>query len=501
MKRYINKILLLTVALVTGLGCADLEEELFSEVTNDNFYQTEEDFISALGVAYTNLYGIFDNYFALQEVTSDEIIVPQRGQDWADNGAWARLHQHTYTLLDPAIGGGWTFCFQGINACNRLIETFQEAGDQVAGSAKFVSELKVLRGLYYYMLLDLYGNVPIVENFTVPVDFAPTNNSRQEVFDFIEQDIKANMDALDTDLSLANYGRMTQWSARAILAKLYLNAEVYTGTARWQDAIAECDAIINSGKYSIEENYFDNFDTDNNNSLENVLAIPFDPQFAGGMTPHMRSLHYANQETYNLTAQPWNGFCSLQEFYDSYEDGDVRKANLLEGQQFSASGEPLTDPGADNAPIVFTPEVNELAPNARRDAGTRIGKFEIALGATQNLDNDYPIFRFGDIILMKAEALFRQGQTGGEALALVNQIRERASVAPLAQLTEDDLLAERGREMFAESYRRQDLIRFGKYTGEWKFKSTSPEYVTIFPIPRDQLNSNANLNQNPGYGE
>lgn len=503
MKRHINKVLLLTALLMTfSQACTDLEEELYSAVTEENFYQTEDDFASALGVAYTSLYPIMDNYFALQEVTTDEMVVPQRGQDWFDNGAWIRLHKQTYTFEDPAIAGGWTYCFQGINACNRLIETFEEAGEQVEGADKLISELKVLRGLYYYWLLDLYGNVPIVDRFTVEADFAPTNNTRQEVFDFVESEVMENMGSLDTELSLGNYGRMTQWSAHAILAKLYLNAEIYTGTPRWQDAVAQCDAIINSGKYSIEENYFDNFDVDNENSLENILAIPFDPKFAGGMNVHMRSLHYANQQTYNLTEQPWNGFCSLQEFYESYEDTDVRKQNFLVGQQYSAAGEPLVDPGANNAPIIFTPEINEIAPNARRDAGVRIGKFEIENGATSALDNDYPIFRYGDILLMKAEALFRQGQTAGEALTLVNQIRERAdaSVAPLTELTEETLLAERGREMFAECYRRQDMIRFGKYaSGTWFEKDPRPDYVRIFPIPRDQLNSNANLNQNPGY--
>jgi hypothetical protein len=502
MKRFYNRLLLLTGGLFVSLGCTDLEEELFSDVTTDTFFQTEEEFISALGAAYTNLYGFAgDGWFVLQEVSSDEMIVPQRGADWFDNGAWARLHTHQYTERDPAINGGWNLAFQGINACNRLIETFEEAAERVTGGDKFIAELKVLRGFYYYMLLDLYGNVPIVDRFTVAADFAPENNTRQEVFNFVETDIRDNIDLLDTEVGINNYGRMTQWAAHAILAKLYLNAEVYTGAARWQDAITECDAIINSGQYTLENNYFANFETENQDSRENILAIPYDPQQAPGHNTHMRTLHYANQETYNLTSQPWNGFCSLQEFYDSYEDEDVRKANLIVGPQFNASGELMTDPGANNDPIIFTPEVNELAPNARRDAGARIGKFEIALGATPDLDNDYPIFRLGDIMLMKAEALFRsQGDAQGEALTLVNQVRERASVGPLERLTADELLAERGREMFAESYRRQDLIRFGRYTsGTWKFKNPSPDYVRLYPIPLDQLNSNSNLNQNTGY--
>ena len=500
MKRFYNKLLLLTGVLVTSLGCTDLEEELFSDVTVDSFFTTEEEFISALGAAYTNLYGISgDGFFILQEVPSDEMIVPQRGADWFDNGAWARLHTHQYTERDPAINSGWTFGFQGINACNRVIETFEGAADRLEGSEKFIAELKVLRGLYYYMLLDMYGNVPIVDRFTVPADFAPTNNTRQEVFNFVEKDVKDNLSLLDAETGLNNYGRLTQWAAHAILAKLYLNAEVYTGTARWQDAVTECDAIINSGEYSLENNYFANFDTENQDSQENIFAVPYDPQFAPGHNIHMRTLHYANQNTYNLTEQPWNGFCSLQEFYDSYEDDDVRKASFIVGPQFNSSGELMTDPGNNNQPIIFTPEVNELAPNARRDAGARVGKYEIALGATSNLDNDFPIFRYGDILLTKAEALFRLSSGDATALALVNQIRERAEVDPVDRLTAELLLAERGREMFAEAYRRQDLIRFGAYNRPWKFKNVSPAYVTLFPVPLEQLNSNSNLKQNPGY--
>ncbi|MGB3849150.1 MAG: RagB/SusD family nutrient uptake outer membrane protein [Tunicatimonas sp.] len=500
MTRLYNKILLLTGVLVTSLGCTDLEEELFSDVTTDTFFNTEEEFISALGAAYTNLYGIAgDGWFILQEVPSDEMIVPQRGADWFDNGAWAQLHTQEYNSRTPSMNAGWNFGFQGVNACNRVIETFEEAAEGLEGSEKFIAELRVLRALYYYMLMDLYGNVPIVDQFSVPADFAPTNNTRAEVFEFIETSIRDNIDLLDTEVGLNNYGRVTQWAAHAILAKLYLNAEVYTGEARWQDAVTEADAIINSGQYSLENNYFANFDTENQDSRENIFAVPYDPQFAPGHSIHMRTLHYANQNTYNLTAQPWNGFCSLQEFYDSYEDNDVRKANLIVGPQFNTSGELMTDPGANNAPIIFTPEVNQLAPNARRDAGARVGKYEIALGATQDLDNDFPIFRYGDILLMKAEALFRLNSGDGTALALVNQIRERSEVSPVDRLTADLLLAERGREMFAEAYRRQDLIRFGEYTSPWKFKNATPDYVTIFPVPFDQLNSNSNLRQNPGY--
>lgn len=219
-----------------------------------------------------------------------------------------------------------------------------------------------------------------------------------------------------------------------------------------------------------------------------------------------------------MTFQPWNGFCSLQEFYESYEDGDLRKGkpntlagpsgvrgNFLVGPQFSSGGVILVDndasAAADPDPVLnFNPTINEIQPNAYREAGARVGKFEFALGATENLDNDFPVFRYADILLTKAEALWRQNPASAEALALVNQIRARAGVDPFTSLTADNLLAERGREMFAELKRRTDLIRFNKYNdARWAKPADASKHVNIFPIPRAQLDANKSLVQNPGY--
>jgi starch-binding outer membrane protein, SusD/RagB family len=491
---------------VFSQACTDLEEEIYSEVTPDKFFQSEEEFVSALGNAYTRLggYGGNGGHFALQEVTTDEIVVPTRGQDWDDGGHWRRLHRHEYTYDDPEVNGGWNFCYSGINTCNRLIYQITELGTE--GGDAYIAELKVLRALFYYWLLDLYGNVPIVTEFDVPADYAPATSTRQEVYDFVEQEILDNMDLLTQDVGGATYGRVNYYTAQAILAKLYLNAEVYTGEAQWAQAIAAADEIINSENFNLAPAYSDNFVTDNSGSPEFIFAIPFDAVFFRGFQLHMASLHIGHHLTYNLTAQPWNGFCSLQEFYDSYEDEDSRKENnFIVGPQYTSSGERLIDNGAepndpDGPPVTITPEINELAPQALRQAGARIGKWEIAMGSTDHLSNDKAVFRYAEILLIKAEALFRQGETGGEALRLVNLIRDRAGVDPFTVLTKENLLAERGREMFAEHTRRSDLIRFGRYGDAWQFKPASPsEHLLLFPIPRGQLEANRNLKQNPGY--
>ena len=508
MKRiaYTLRILFASVLLLAfSQACTDLEEELYSQVTPDNFFQTDAEFVSALGSAYTQLNSIGGNgnVFSLQEVTSDEIVVPTRGQDWDDGGQWRNLHTHDYTYENPIINNGWAFCYGGISTCNRLIFQFNDLG--VDGAEAFEAELRALRALYYYWLIDLYGNVPIVTEFDVPADFAPANNTRQEVFSFIETELTEAAPLLSKEVGGAAYGRVNYYTAQMILAKLYLNAEVYIGTPQLDKALTAVNEIINSGEYSLAPNYYDNFEVNNQNSPEFIFAIPYDEVFLQGFNVHMMTLHYVSENTYNLTEQPWNGFASLQEFYDSYEDTDVRKQNFIVGPQFSLEGERLIDPGAeaddpDGPELTFTPEINELGPQAFRQAGARIGKWEYEIGTTAQLNNDLAVFRYSDVVLMKAEILFRQGQTGGEALALVNQIRNRASVEPFDVLTEDLLLAERGREMFAEQTRRTDLIRFGRYNAPWQFKPQDPsDHVNIFPIPRPQLESNSNLSQNPGY--
>ena len=501
--------------MVFNLSCTNLDEEIFSEVTQDNFFQSDEEFISALGAAYTQLYSIGGNstLYPLQEVTSDEVTVPQRGNDWEDGGNWRRLHEHTFTSEDDRIIGGWNFVFGGINDCNRLIFQFDQLGAE--GSEAFIAELKVLRALFYYWALDLYGNVPIVERFDVEAGYLPETQSRQEVYDFVEKEILENIDLLSTDTDASTYGRINYFVAQTILAKLYLNAEVYTGTPQWEKANTACDVVINSGRYNIVPAFFDNFADNNGGSPEFIFAIPYDKVFAQGFNLPFMFLHGQSRLTFNLTISPWNGFCSVQEFYESFEEGDIRKESFLVGPQFTSAGEPLLDPNYEQADsenpgkpvdpdgpqIVFTPEINELFPLALKQAGVRVKKWEYAPGGNGNLNNDFSIFRYADVLMMKAEAMWRMDPGSADALTLVNQVRLRGNnpIEPLTSLTAEDLLAERGREFFSEIHRRQDLIRFGEFNKAWWAKPASDPSRNIFPIPRPQLDANPNLTQNPGY--
>lgn len=486
--------------LVINFSCTNLDEELFTEITTDEFFEnlTDDVIASSKASAYTGIVGNWGGHnslWSLHEVSSDEMAITHKGADWEDGGQWIRTHQHEYLASEQAVNNGWTYCYGAISNINRLIGQF-------ASSEEITSELRVLRALVYMWLIDAYGNVPIVDETTTTA--TPGTKSRSEVYDFIVSEITSNISLLTTDKT---YGTINAHVAQAMLAKLYLNAEVYTGTARWTEAVTACDAVINSGLYSLEGNFFANFSANNQNSGENVFVIPYDEVNAQGFNLVQMTLHYSSQATFDLKNQPWNGYSSLEEFYNSFDANDSRIGSFLEGQQYGSDGAPLTDElfesdDPDGETLVFTPEINMLTPNAWRQGGVRVGKFEYTSGADQSLSNDFPIFRYADILLMKAEALWRINNGDAAALALVNEVRARGfgdNTGDLPMLTAENLLAERGREMFAEGYRRQDLIRFGKFNDAWWEKSASAATKNIYPIPQPQRDVNDQLTQNPGY--
>lgn len=519
--------------LVIG-SCTKLDEQdlLFDTVTSDNFYQTDAELASAVGAAYSPLFGIGGNnhVFPLAEVTSDEVVVPTRGADWGDGGHWVRLKLHTYKKDDPIPNNGWNFGFSGVTTCNKLLVALSKSTSPKA--ATYISELKALRAIYYLWLLDWFGNVPITTDFTNVEP--PKNNTKVEVYNFIEKELKDNVAALPKSGpgDGPTYGRVTYYTAYAALAKLYLNAQTYKGAPEYDKAIAACDEIINSTKFTLTGNYSENFVKDNQNSTEFIWAVPYNAIKAGGFNMPMMTLSYLSQSTYNINAQPWNGFATVQEFYQSYIDPaqnpgpqgpvvgltpdgamttgtlDKRLSNFLVGPQFASNGSRLSDGGADltdpdGPPLTYTPYINQLEPNAWRQSGARINKWQFYSGMTQNLDNDFAIFRYADILLMKAELVARKANNWNDpiTLAITNQIRtQHGGVTALPTLTATTFFAERGREMFAECWKRQDMLRFGTYNSAFRFHpADASTHVNLFPIPESQINANKNLTQNPGY--
>jgi hypothetical protein len=298
------------------------------------------------------------------------------------------------------------------------------------------------------------------------------------------------------------YSRMTQDAAKALLAKVYLNAGVYSGTAQWQKAYDTADQVIkSSNNWSLASSTLSNFIVQNQGSNENIFAIPFDSFKAGGMNFQMRTLHYANQQTYGLGNSPWNGFCTLADFYNSFESGDLRGAMWIKGQQYAASGAKLKDAKGADLAFVADWEKDQMtdADAVYQVAGIRSQKYEIQKNNPNgDQSNDYVFLRLADVILMRAEAAFRLGNTA-QALTDVNAIRTRSGVAPLTTITADAILAERGRELAWEGWRRNDLIRFGKFSVARKFMSQTDKKYELFPIPQPRRDANPLLTQNPGY--
>ncbi|HTH54524.1 MAG TPA: RagB/SusD family nutrient uptake outer membrane protein [Cyclobacteriaceae bacterium] len=521
-----NTIKYFTVAALTsvGIACTNLDEKLpgqytaQADVTNVGYGISFTESPPArpadgLQTAYNQLLsGIATNggFFAVQEGGTDEAVITQKGGDWYDGGLYIRIHRHEFSSQTWAINDVWNQAYNGIFQCNDLMN-----GKNIIANItpSQTAQLRFLRAFFHWRLMEVFGNVKIIT--TAGVD-AP-QKSRAEVYAFIENEVLAVLPDLPTGKV---YGRATQMAAHAFLSRFYLNAGVYTGTTQYQKAINEADAVISSGLYNLGANYANVFSYDNSMNAdaaaEIIWTIPFNEATDQGATWHCETLHYPSQLTYNFTDQPWNGFSTLEDFYNAYSDDDKRKAaNFIVGQQYASDGTtPLLDlaftKGYPNgANLNYTPKINELEPNAWRAGGARFGKFKFKMGARTNDDNDFPLFRYGEVLLNKAEAMQRLSGTwtdDGGARSLVNQIRTRAGTTPFASMTEVDMLAERGRELFIEAIRRTDMIRFGTYTTASWWEHTpgaldGSGYTKLMAIPNEQLNAGQTyqLTQNPGY--
>jgi hypothetical protein len=490
-------------------GCTDLTEIPSSSITPENFYKNEDEAIGGLASVYAQLRTTTDEYYNLTEISTDEMVVPTRGQDWYDNGKWLDIHRQTWGPNSPAgldnINSAWVNLFQGVARANVVLSGLENV--TFADKPVVVAELRTLRAYYYYLLMDMFGGVPIVTTTEI---MPRAQNTRAEVFKFIEDELNATRDVLPATWPAEFNGRLTKGAADAILANMYLNAEVFTGTvsasglqkgtARWQDAITASDRLLNSGVYTLATNWRSNFTADNNLSPEIIMAVKFADVSGLGLNFLMRALHY-NQ----YTPAPWNGFATLADTYNAFDAADQRRQIFLAGLQYSVeTGLPVKD--RQGNPLYFDPNLGDIT-QASEGAGVRITKWPYDPNHVQeNAGNDYGSFRLGEIYLIKAEALNELGQTGA-AVALVNVLRARVFSPPkplnpgaYTQATfRDQLLKERLFELTAEAKRRQDLIRMGKYNLPWGYKLASPPYTILMPIPQTQIETNPLLVQNPGY--
>lgn len=507
-----------TAILLTGLvtvlsdSCTKLEPHVYDRV--QNFWRTPDQIAAGIAPAYIDLrnYAPFNSLYNLNEVSTDEIIVPTRGSDWYDNGSWEKMWKHRWAPDVYLFEDGWQFVYAGIARVNSILQAVDEIVPPPQDSVSIKAELKMIRAFYYYIGIDLFGNIPIVQNNTIPLSQL-TNKSRTEVFEYIEKEIKGNLPALTEEVTLKTYGRATKWFAEALLAKLYLNASVYTGTPRWADCIAACDSILLSDNYSLEPNFFDNFTINNEGSKENIFAIPFDATHGlNYFWLQPATLHYNSWQTFGLQDRgAANGPCSTEEYYNLFDSTDIRRKMFLVGQQYIDQIKDSAHMQYDRSgqiPLNFDPRIQTFSiPLPQGEvAGARCAKWEFNKESGL-MSNDFAVFRLSDIILMKAEAQLRSGDAAG-ALVTINQqingvsIRSRAHLPDFSasEMNLDGLLKERARELSWEGWRRNDEIRFGHFTdARIPEKAKSDDYRMLYPIPQIELDKNPYLKQNPGY--
>ena len=498
------------ILLVVAPACTDLTEVPQSAISPQNFYRNADEVIGGLASVYAQLRSTTDEAYNLSEISTDEMIVPTRGQDWYDNGKWLDIHRQTFTANSPAgldnINSAWVNLFQGVARANVVLAGIENVN--FSGKSTVVAELRALRAFYYYLLMDLFGGVPIVTDVEIK---ARPQNTRAEVFKFIEDELTAVRPDLPVKWSADMNGRLTQGAADAILASMYLNAQVFTGTvaatgltkgtARWQDAITAADRIINSGNYTLASNWRQNFTADNYASPEIIMAVKFTNVSDLGLNFLMRALHYSQ-----FSPSPWNGFATLAETFNQFSSNDIRRQIFLFGLQYNVeTGQPVKD--RQGNPLVFDPNIGDET-QATEGAGVRITKWPFDPNhVNQDNGNDYAHFRLGEIYLIKAEAQNELGQTATAAATINTTTRARAfpsapkplSPALSQAAMRDSILSERLFELTAEGKRRQDLIRMGKYNNAWGYKAASPAYKILFPIPQNQIETNPLLKQNAGY--
>ncbi|MBN9385810.1 MAG: RagB/SusD family nutrient uptake outer membrane protein [Chitinophagaceae bacterium] len=531
---------LLIVVAVLGAGCTKLKDTSYRQIIGSEFVPGVTDLAALSGAAYVDWRGLllqWNTLYRAQEVSGDEMLTPARPNGWVDGGVYRRIHEHKWTTDDDIVINVWTRAYQGITNCNRIIYQAQSGAIPVAAkdTASLIAETRLLRASYYWVLCDMYGNVPIVDRFDVPSGFLPKQSTRKQVYDFIVNELLTNIPLVSVENNAATYGKFNKWAGLALLAKMYLNAEVYAGTPAYDKCIVVCDTIINANKFILESNQKNVFLTENENSKEIIFSLPFDSKYVSDWNSfdvHMQTLEPENQATYKLQYAPWGGVCAVPQFISTFDTEDSRyQDNYIKGQQFTAEGDSIYATMGDftGKPLSYRNYLPGVDVSDEVD-GFRLGKFEIAMGATNRLSNDWPLFRYADILLMKAESLLRTNHAD-DAAAIVTQVRQRdfksdpaKAVVTGAQLMGGStydyglrnhltttyeggndilygrMLDELGWEFCQEARRRTDMVRFGVFTKKsWLSHSPNGDYRALFPIPRTEIAKNSNLTQNPGY--
>jgi len=507
-----KKYLFIAAALLGALSIYSCKKEL--NPAKDTVIQTliTPRYLSSIVLgAYTKLQPLPVGLIEDAEATTDALIIPTRvGGDWLDGGEHQQLWQHMYLPGHAQISGDWSALYAGIGEINITISLVQGL-PATSTSASSIAELKALRCYFYYLLLSYWGNVPYIISSNTNASTAQTTPAAT-TWAALVAELKADAPLLSSSTPTADpsqFGRLNKWGVYFLLTKLYMNENVITGNtdnSGYTAASAYCDSLMTAG-YSLTPSFLANFASSNNvGNTENIFVIPFDHIAAPGLTIQMETMHYNQAAKYNWgsTGGPWNGYCANADYYQTFNNADARKAGWMTGIQYASDGvTPLTTRGSDSSLVLnFRPQVEgflQKTPATEYD-GARQQKWQLVDGY-QGMDAAFSLFRYADVLLMKAECVYRLGSPAS-ALTYTAPVRTRVGLSNFSAsaFTIDSIYAERGREFVWEGWRREDQIRFGHFKDAKQFKSVDPDnHAALFPIPSTAIAQDPNLKQNPGY--
>lgn len=556
MKRYRSLFLLLLAAL-SMTSC--LDEHPKDQLDEDAIYGSASDiYINAVASLYNYIGGANESegiqgtcrgIYDYNTLTTDEAMIPIRGGDWYDGGLWNAMYQHRWSADDQSLYDTWKYLYKVIVLANKSLDIISNKSAllSAAQQEEYRAEIRAIRAMFYYYAMDMFGRVPLVLSSAEQLHSSlfQGQTDRSSIFQFVFQELQQVLPSLPDQHSNKEgnyYGRITQPVVNFLLAKLALNAEIYMyddwtqGYASrpkgsdihfsvpasdaslrngdkvecrklnaWETCIYYCDKLAEEG-YVLESDDSFNFSTHNETSKENIFTIPMDKNIYTNQFHYLfRSYHYTHGGALGWGSE--NGTCAtistMKANHYGEDDEDARcKMNFVAGVVKVDGHELLMDNGK---PLEYQPfEVAQNLTNSKfvKTAGARMAKYEV--DRTSYMDgklqsNDLVLFRYADALLMKAEAKVRNGENGDEEL---NRIRARVGM-PYRKATLDNILEERLLELVWEGWRRQDLIRFGKFTGAYDLRTPlqgeSSGYTTVFPIPQKCIDLNSELVQNKGY--